>query len=216
MPAQVLAGQDGLTQLVRRVEDLERNQREMQSLLVRNGTFQSPNFDGVAATDTVGTLGYGLDGPTGNAVFNNIALRGGIIGNDALTAPVTADVGNNATTGGTCATGVTVTTATITFTVPSGFSTAYVMAVAESDCSLPGGGSIQVVASIGGTSGNPATAFGSGGAINGTSPFSRKITGLTGGVSTIVVLAKLTYVGSPSTTATGVDGNVSATVIYFR
>ncbi len=66
--------QDGLTRLIRRIEDLERTVKELGPQTVNGGTIQSTNFDGVAKTNTVGTQGYGLDGPSGNAVFNNVTL----------------------------------------------------------------------------------------------------------------------------------------------
>jgi len=131
IPAQVLAGQDPFTQLARRLEGLERSHREIQSLLVRSGTIQSPNFDGVAATNTLGTLGWALDGPSGNAVFNNIALRGGVIGADAL-AHTIVDQRNSATF---ATAGADVLTQTIT--VPAGRTSALILVNGVANLQLP-------------------------------------------------------------------------------
>lgn len=50
-------------------------------------SIQSGDFNG-SLPSTAGTTGWALGGSGDNAIFNNLVLRGGIIGNDALTSPV--------------------------------------------------------------------------------------------------------------------------------
>lgn len=209
---------DELTRLVRDIEDLQRQVREMQTLLVSSGTIQSPGFDGVAATNTVGTTGYGLDGPTGNAVFNNIALRGGIIGNDALANPVGVAVANGTTTGLSVASGSYVATNTQTISVPTGFSQALVMAVCAGSASAPaGGGGILCHCRIAGTDGDDAINFTSttSAGIGATGCFARLVTGLpTNGTGTVAVTG---YVGGAGVgTWTAVAGRLSVSVMFLR
>jgi hypothetical protein len=116
--------QDGLTRVIRRLEDLERRVREMNSQTVSTGTIQSTNFDGNASTGNPGTQGYGLDGPTGNAAIGSLFLRPGSITNAALLDPAEYFVVDQRNSG-------TFTVGNSSFlvqtvTVPAGFSRAYI------------------------------------------------------------------------------------------
>lgn len=63
-------------------------QRNLEAATIGGGGLRSEDFDGTLDPATAGTFGWGLSGSNGNAIFNNIVLRGGIIGNDSLTNPV--------------------------------------------------------------------------------------------------------------------------------
>lgn len=110
--------------LVRRIEALE---RYVQQQNAASGALQSPDFDG-ALPATAGTKGWALGGPGGNAIFNNLVLRGGIIGDAALANPAAFNVASQDWDV------LTFTTAnlerTVAMTVPSGYTRALVMATA--------------------------------------------------------------------------------------
>ena len=76
-----------LNDLKRRLANLERSPR-LATATVGSGGLKSADFDGDLESGTAGTAGWGLSGATGDAIFNDIVLRGGIIGDDALTSPV--------------------------------------------------------------------------------------------------------------------------------
>lgn len=52
-----------------------------------DGYIRSTNWDGTSLADP-GTKGWALGGPEGMAILNSLFLRNGIVGNDALAAPV--------------------------------------------------------------------------------------------------------------------------------
>lgn len=52
-----------------------------------NGWISSDNWDGTSESNP-GTAGWALGGALGTAIFNTLVLRKGIVGNDALSAPV--------------------------------------------------------------------------------------------------------------------------------
>lgn len=90
----------------------------------------SDNFDGTLNPAAAGTQGWGLAGPTGDAIFNNLYLRGGIIGDDALTNPIQTAV-LNTQSADTITYGVSLAPVLSgSLTVPAGFSQALVMATA--------------------------------------------------------------------------------------
>lgn len=137
--------------LVRQVQDLQRQLNELKAasslggasidagdLQVNNGgsvivngggDIQSGDFDG-ALPATPGTTGWALGGSGSNAIFNNLVLRGGIIGNDALTNPVfPRSVHADATPFALTTTLAVKATATVV--VPAGYTQALVMAVSQ-------------------------------------------------------------------------------------
>jgi hypothetical protein len=107
-----------------RIESIESRLTHLLNRSPFFGTGMHPNGAGGIDSDTyvAGTAGYSFKN-TGNFEVNNITLRGGIIGNDALTNPLSpltlhADATNFApTTAG-------VTIMSVTATVPSGYTKA--------------------------------------------------------------------------------------------
>lgn len=59
-------------------------------ITLAGGRIASADFDGDLDDATAGTAGWALGGANNNAVFNDLVLRGGIIGNAALTNPAAA------------------------------------------------------------------------------------------------------------------------------
>jgi len=88
-------------------------------LVADRGQFRSLNY-------VPGSAGWGLQ-PNGNAEFNVLTLRGGIIGNDALTSPVAPGVLYTSATNFALSTTSTAR-ASITVTVPAGFTSAAITA----------------------------------------------------------------------------------------
>ena len=86
-------------------------------LVADRGQFRSMNY-------VPGSAGWGMQ-PSGNAEFNDLTLRGGIIGNAALTSPVAMDNASGASNGFA----VTIADqdlAVATIPVPAGYSQALV------------------------------------------------------------------------------------------
>lgn len=90
-------------------------------MIVDDGEARSGNF-------VHGSTGWRLL-PTGNVEFNDITLRGGIIGDDALENPV-SPIAAHADTSGFAVPLVQAAIVTKTITVPAGFTRALVMASA--------------------------------------------------------------------------------------
>lgn len=92
-------------------------------LIANDGVLRSENF-------LHGSTGWRLQ-PGGNVEVNDITIRGGIIGNDALTDPVSPRAPHADATGFNISkTGFTVP-AEVTVPVPSGYSSALVIAIAQ-------------------------------------------------------------------------------------
>jgi len=94
------------------------------AVLTASGDVQSANYD-------PGNAGWKLDGTTGDIEINDITLRGGIIGDDALTNPT-----DLATFEGVATFSMTVPTSfasviSKSVTVPAGFTKAFVLAIAS-------------------------------------------------------------------------------------
>ena len=122
--------------IARRLEAIERRitavetGRSLESASIGDGGLRSENFDGDLATGTAGTEGWGLGGPDGKyAIFNDIVLRGGIIGNAALTNPLRADANAARVSGFGTQTGTYAVLASFNFTVPTGFTNGLFTAV---------------------------------------------------------------------------------------
>lgn len=95
-----------------------------------DGKILSRTFDGDLDAPSAGTEGIAFGGPHDTAVLNDLVLRGQIIGNDALTNPITAAVANGTTSGITLPTTDTTLRAQ-TIAVPEGFTQAFVIAVIQ-------------------------------------------------------------------------------------
>lgn len=137
--------------LVRQVQDLQRQLNELKAasslggasidagdLQVNNGgsvivngggDIQSGDFDG-ALPATPGTTGWALGGSGSNAIFNNLVLRGGIIGNSALTSPVFPRSVHADSASFSLSTTMTAKV-TATVSVPAGYTQALVIAASQ-------------------------------------------------------------------------------------
>lgn len=73
-----------------RLKAIEEQLRRQRNTSPFSGTGIHPNgHQGLDSDNFVhGVSGYSFQGDTGNAEFNDLTLRGGIVGNDALTNPV--------------------------------------------------------------------------------------------------------------------------------
>lgn len=210
---------DILNNLIDRMERLEASAVLAQSdgtIKVAAGeAIQSTDFDG-ALPSTAGTTGWALGGAGSNAIFNNIELRGGIIGDAALANPASFGWANADFSG------LTFTTANLerdaTITVPSGYTRALVMVTGTSgatasataianlyvSCTIQGAGPAFVAHQL------PVNLAGSA-----TRSFSASLTGLVGG-GTVTVGA----IGVIDTNGTVVAGScnlhVSAIAVFLR
>jgi len=92
------------------------------------GQFRSNNY-------VPGSAGWGMK-PNGNAEFNDLTIRGGIIGNDALTSPVVPGVGGGSATGWAVSTTSTAK-ASVAIAIPTGFTQALVHVTAAAAAANP-------------------------------------------------------------------------------
>jgi hypothetical protein len=141
-------------------------------------------------------------------VFNNITLRGGIVGNDALTNPVSAAVFNGAGAYSLTFTSSYATYVSKSITVPAGFSQGLVVGTVSAACP-PNGvfATLGCIVRIAGTDGPELIDTSSDGnnyVLSATS-FSRVVTGLSGGTITVEARVKATTVtnGAGSCTLSG-------------
>lgn len=96
------------------------------NLIADGGTLQSSNY-------VAGTSGWRLR-PDGTVEINTAVIRGGIIGDDALTNPVSIDSYSDLSGGYAIPTtvgGMATARATVTITIPSGFTAVTIFAVAQ-------------------------------------------------------------------------------------
>jgi hypothetical protein len=179
------------------------------SLVVQSGETKSGNF-------AAGSTGWHLD-HTGNAEFNDLTLRGGIIGNSALTNPVSTGQAFVGTSGfGLSVAGAWLLTRTAT--VPTGFDTCTVSAfgrVAAINSTGTGDGLYSTL-DVNGSGGNQfSTYVPAGQASTSTVGFSTTLTGLTAGASVVTRLFAST--GIASWAANGANGaDLSVTYLWTR
>ena len=200
--------------------------RQLRSRSSFSGTGMHPNGQGGIESDNfvAGASGYKFD-YTGNAEFNDLTLRGGIIGNDALTNPVApgvvwADLHNFGLS-------TTLTNKlTSTITVPAGFTTAAVSVVGRCFVYNPnttggydgaGGDYLFAQTNVAGYNGNtlPLAMSGSNGSATAVSPFSTVLPGLTPGGSFTVQMAASTYYASVAADP-GNTIELSGSILWFR
>ena len=200
--------------------------RQLRSRSAFTGTGMHPNGLGGIESDNfvAGASGYKFD-YTGNAEFNDLTLRGGIIGNDALTNPtapgvVWADLHNFGLS-------TTLTNKlTSTITVPAGFTTAAVSVVGRCFVYNPnttggydgaGGDYLFAQTNVAGYNGNtlPLAMSGSNGSATAVSPFSTVLSGLTPGGSFTVQMAASTYY-APVAADPGNTIELSGSILWFR
>lgn len=185
-------------------------------LLVNGGQAQSGDY-------AAGAAGWRL-GSDGNAEFNNLTLRGGIIGDDALANPISVATGY-ADVNSTDFTNAGADYAIGTIAVPSGFSRALVMCSGTAGDTRTSGGAtgwMQIQAwfgRVGDPAGDTAAQFISGTAADGsalslTSVWSNLITGIPDG-STLRFGVYVT-VQSGGWVAGGGNAHTTALAVFLR
>jgi hypothetical protein len=124
-----------LREIKRRLKDLETASSLSSSAIGEggidvygDGSIRSADFDGTGPEDP-GTTGWWLGGENAGAVFNQLALREGIIGNDALANPVTFGQASSFQQGFESTTSDVLLAAT-SIPVPEGFTQAIVISTA--------------------------------------------------------------------------------------
>lgn len=179
------------------------------SLVVQSGEAKSGNF-------AAGSTGWHLD-HSGNAEFNDLTLRGGIIGNDALTSPVATGQAFVGTSGfGLSVAGAWLLTRTAT--VPTGFTVCTVTAfgrVAAINSTATGDGLYSAL-DVNGAGGSQFSTFvPAGQASTSTVGFSTTLTSLTAGATVTTRLFASTGLASwASNAANGAD--LSVTFLWTR
>lgn len=215
--------------LARRLRDMERDIAELRAntlgvngiVIGNRGSLRTADFDGTDFAHP-GTKGVYLasEAGVGRLVVNDIYLRGGIIGNDALANPLDAEV-TSGSAGATIA--YTTTSDTIVFTgtpiiVPAGFTDAIVVATGivtafNTSASYDFLYSRCFIGGVGGPRGvQGATA---GATISVPSQHARKLTGLSGGTSLSIQMAGWTQ-GNVWTGTAGSDAAVTGFAVFSR
>lgn len=127
-------GEDWVPKKIRELEQAIaelRAARTLESASIGAGGLISANFDGTLDPAAAGTSGWGLSGTSGDAIFNNLVLRGGIIGDDALTNPVMPAAMSDNANNFPLSNSVITAPATLAIPVPAGFTTALVIATSD-------------------------------------------------------------------------------------
>lgn len=201
-------------------EKLEQRIRSLEARSPFTGTGVHPN--GVGGLDSnnfvTDVSGFRLNGQTGTPEFNNLKLRGGIIGNDALTSPVVPqyvyDYGTNF--------GVSTTVSHIrrtTITVPAGITAAIVNVTGRVYAvnNTAGLDYLYVQTNVKGYNGLalPLPVSASGGSGFNVSPFSVLLTDLTPGSTFTVDVDAFTAFGAWAANASNTV-DVSGAILWFR
>lgn len=187
------------------------------SLIVQNGEAKSGNY-------ASGSAGWHL-GNDGNAEFNALTLRGGIIGNDALTNPSSPQaIYDSVQNFGLTTTLTNIRTTNVT--IPAGFTKAAVQLTVRAYATNPnttggnngaGGDYLYAEANINGYNGYalPTGVSGSNGSGTNVSTFALVLTGLTPGGTVVLQCAAqtgfLSWAANASNTA-----DVSAMIVWYR
>jgi hypothetical protein len=161
-----------------------------------------------------GVSGFNIT-PDGNAEFNQLTLRNGIVGDAALANPVEPRVIYNSVSGQN-GSGSYVALGTVTVTVPTGFTRALVTvaAVAGASCGGGGGTYLETYAAIAGDS-SPAESIwipagvGSSMAV----PFADLLTGVSG---TFTVTCYALQSSPANVTAGTVGGSIAGSILFLR
>ena len=189
-----------------------------------DGTVRSDNFDGDILNGDPGTKGWQLS--TDAAAFGDLYLRGGIIGNDALTNPLEKKRIRNSATNYAVPSGSFTQVCSVNATVPDGFTG--VMAIANGynfvrntnttgGSNGAGGNLVYTLVGFGGlfTDAEGWPLSGGGGFTGSGVSDTFDITGLTGGdVLTLSLLVGVGYDTIPADSLT--RGFVSAGLFWFR
>jgi hypothetical protein len=173
---------------------------------------RTENFDGDLGVPSAGTMGVALGGPHNTLVIDDIVLRGQIIGNNALTSPVAADVAADTVASLTYTSGIFADRVTADLVVPSGFTQALVFAHATAGTTFASPGTISVAAKIGSVAGATISEVAGGGAANSPSAgFSRLVTGLSPGNLAVICMA-----GGTGGTSNSGNARISAIAVFLR
>lgn len=208
---------------------IEKMQARLRALENRSpffGTGMHPNGEGGIDSDNfvAGTSGYSF-GSDGNAEFNSLTLRGGIIGNDALTNPSKAQAIYATTSNFGLSTSLA-NVLTANLTVPAGFTSASISVVTRVYIVNPhttggydsaGGDYLFGQANIAGFNGYAfgLAVSGNNGSGTNVSPFSAVLTGLTPGGSVLVQEAASTGFAALAASANNV-AEISGSVTWYR
>ena len=143
--------------LARRLRDMERDIAELRAntlgvngiVIGDRGSLRTADFDGTDFAHP-GTKGVYLasESGVGKLVVNDILLRGGIIGNDALTSPVTTTSTAANTQPATFTTVANTVITSTTITVPAGFTKVTLLCAAIAAGINPGGAADNLWAGI--------------------------------------------------------------------
>lgn len=182
-----------------KIEALAERIRKLENRSPFFGTGMHANGNGGIDSDNfvAGTSGYSFKAD-GNAEFNDLTLRGGIIGNDALANPLDADI-NGANGAGLSVSTTSTVMATTSLTVPAGFTRALVRADAlgEAANSTASDDYLYVDANIQGISGGESYAYTPSGKANSAVGIANRfVTGLSGGdVITCTAMSRTAFAG---------------------
>ncbi|MDV8147248.1 hypothetical protein [Arthrobacter sp. B10-11] len=219
MPGGNFPGED---YVIRRLKDLERTVQQLAAAnqLATAGIKAVPGGIVVEGSQTVnGPLTINGDSEVNGALAINgpLTLQSGIIQNDALANPVQIGTASNGLNNYAITTASTVR-ATVTLTVPDGFTEAVVTATATAmgQNSTATTDYLYCMAVIQGISGGELyTAAGAGLGVGLASPFQHTLTGLTGG--DVVTVSVATRAGFNTwAAATANQANIYATAYFLR
>lgn len=186
------------------------------NLIIDANAMKTANFNGTLSPPAAGTTGVAIVNDT--IIVNDIVLAGQIIGNDALTSPVSVAAGS--ASNDTFALTTTATTqATVTLAIPAGFTQALIFGVANvtgfnstgSYDSVDVGIWIQG-SSVGGLMAIEGTT--PGGTVGATRGGSRLLTGLAGGNVTVQSRVRTGSAGWASSGANST--NLDAIAVFLR
>jgi hypothetical protein len=216
--ANVTGGEDTIPKRIAALETRVRelaSVRSLSSTSIGEGGLRSENFDGDVDGGTVGSHGWALTGD--ELIVGDIVLRGGIIGNDALTSPISVAADSGQSRNFSIGPGSSTARATASVAVPAGFTRAVVTATSDlvvwNDNSFQS--TVNLYTEINGASATfhpahaiPASTYGSV-----SSTYSRILTGLNGGTVTANAFA---YCANtvPASSLTGAQ--IYMTVIFLR
>jgi hypothetical protein len=200
---------------------IERMQGQIRELYNRSpffGTGMHANGSGGIDSDNfvAGTSGYSFKS-NGNAEFNDLTLRGGIIGNDALTDPVSGDIDAGGSTTNFAVSTTSSAKHSSTIPVPAGFTQALVMCSASvtANNNTASFDYMTVQAAVNGVGGGSISIPVNPGEFNGTTVTRTSLlTGLSGGTISVQAFAGTT-VGNWAAHSSNI-ANVNALAIFTR
>jgi hypothetical protein len=209
--------------MVKKLRQLESDLQQVRAALgsqtgmtFAKGAIKSATFDGDLDAPSAGNNGVALGGPHDTLIVNDILLKGAIIGNDALTSPVSPAIFQD-TVSGRAASSSYATIISGTIPVPSGFSQALVMASGFVEALANGSGGFynEVKVKIAGVDGPDVDQWtDTGTASSATASAARLVTGLSGGSVAVQAVALQTTVAN--VVSNSVQGGLSAVALFLR